>query len=291
MPFDVNDKTTVVVRNVKKNYFVGSRGSKYSITGGKKHQRVHALRGVSFLAKAGESIGVIGHNGAGKSTLFRLISGAEAPTAGEIYVSSTPTLLGVSSALQDTLSGRDNIRLGLLAMGVKKQEVFPIATDIMSFADISDAIDRPMRTYSSGMRARLVFAISTAVRREILLVDEALSTGDKSFEARAKQRMDSFISNAGTVFVVSHGAGTIKEYCRRALWVHNGEIISDGSAEETTKAYVRWSKMRSRGQKERASNYLEDVRRAYCPPEILFDDEAARFLENDATSDFKIENF
>ncbi|QNE89958.1 ABC transporter ATP-binding protein [Corynebacterium incognita] len=273
------NKNTVVARNLSKTYTLSKSGSEVSLFGKKNRITVEALKDVSFVARAGESIGVVGHNGAGKSTLFRLISGGESPTTGQIYVSSQPTLLGVSSALQSQLSGRVNIRLGLLAMGLSPAEVESREASVSEWAEIGDAIDRPLTTYSSGMRARLVFAISTEVRRELLLIDEALSTGDKAFKDRATERMDSFLDSSGTVFLVSHGAGTIKDYCDRALWIHNGEIIMDDDATETSKTYVRWAQYRSKNMDKSANSLLEDCRNVYVKPQIVFESEAVSYLD------------
>ncbi|MGP5617930.1 ABC transporter ATP-binding protein [Corynebacterium casei] len=275
----MSNKTTVVARNVEKTYTLSSQGSEYSLFNSRKRMTVNALKGVSFVAGAGESIGVVGPNGSGKSTLFRLISGSESPSSGEIFVSSTPTLLGVSSALKGDLSGIENIRIGLLAMGLAPTEVKEIESDVADWANIGDAVFRPLKTYSSGMRSRLVFSVSTAVKREILLVDEALSTGDKTFTDKAKERMNSFLESTGTVFIVSHGSGTIQEYCNRAIWLHHGEIMFDGDAVETSKAYVRWSKMYTRKQFEKAENYLNSFRKAYSKPAIFFESEAAARLD------------
>lgn len=274
----MSSKATVVVRRVEKRYELSGSGSNYSLFKSKRASVVNALQGVSFVANTGESIGVVGRNGSGKSTLFRLIAGSEAPTRGNIHVSSTPTLLGVSSALQGNLTGDQNIQLGLLAMGLSPNEARSMKGEVAAWADLSNAIGRPLKTYSSGMRARLVFAISTAVRREILLVDEALSTGDKAFARKAKERMNSFLENTGTVFIVSHGEGTIQEYCSRAIWLHDGRVIMDADAVETSKAYVRWSKLHSRDKTERANRYLEECRAAYVEPRILFEHEVSKFL-------------
>lgn len=275
-----SSRPTVVVRNLSKFYYLTSSGSEMSIFSGQRKITVQALKEVSFVAKSGESIGVIGRNGSGKSTLFRMIAGSEAPTSGEALVSSTPTLLGVSSALQNRLTGLDNIVLGLLAMGVSPDEAQELWPEVAKWADIGEAIKRPLRTYSSGMRARLIFSISTAVRRELLLIDEALSTGDSAFASRARERMNQYLDAAGTVFIVSHGAGTIQDYCSRAIWLHNGEVIMDGNAEDTTKAYVRWSKMQSRGYIEKAQQYLNTVQSEYMKPTIILDSEAAKTLDH-----------
>ena len=274
-----SSKTTVVARNLSKSYFLNKQGSQFNLFGHKRVDEVQALKPISFRAQTGESIGLVGQNGSGKSTLLRLISGAESPTSGDAFVSSVPTLLGVSSALQNDLPGKANIRLGLLAMGLSPDEVAALSPEVAEWSEIGEAINRPLKTYSSGMRARLVFSISTSVRREILLIDEALSTGDSAFADRAKERMENLLAESGTVFIVSHGAGTIKDHCSRAIWLNEGEVISDSEAGTVTKNYVRWSKMRARGQLKNASQFLEELKENYRSPVILFDNEAAKALE------------
>ncbi|MGP6175303.1 ABC transporter ATP-binding protein [Corynebacterium sp. A21] len=252
------NEVTVMVRDLYKDYRIPDQG----------RQNVRALSGVSFVAYAGESIGVLGRNGSGKSTLLRLIAGGESPTAGEIRVSSQPTLLGVSAALQPRLSGSQNIRLGLLAMGLTPGEVDQKFDDICRFTDIGDAIFRPMNTYSSGMSARLKFAISTSVQPEILLVDEALSTGDMSFTDRAKNRMNRMLESSGTVFLVSHGAAVIQESCTRAIWLHDGRIVADGTAESVTKSYRVWGNRKSTGQDDEAEAIIKKMEAYYSAPDI-----------------------
>lgn len=254
------NNATVVVRNLVKDYKVPSG----------KRQKVRALNGVSLVSYTGESIGVLGRNGSGKSTLLRLIAGGESPTDGEIRVSSQPTLLGVSAALQPGLTGARNIRLGLLAMGLMPNEVEEKFEDICQFADIGDAIDRPMNTYSSGMGARLKFAISTSVHPEVLLVDEALSTGDATFAARARDRMDKMLASSGTVFLVSHGAATIQENCTRAIWMHDGRVIADGDAESVSKSYRVWGNRKATGKDEEAAAILKKMEGYYTPASIEF---------------------
>ncbi|MGD7003625.1 ABC transporter ATP-binding protein [Corynebacterium halotolerans] len=253
----INDPT-VVVRKIYKDYRVV----------GHRKQKVRALSGVTFAAYSGDSIGVLGKNGSGKSTLLRLIAGGEAATSGEIKVSSQPTLLGVSAALQPRLSGAQNIRLGLLAMGLTPDQVDEKFQEIRDFSDIGDAIHRPMNTYSSGMGARLKFAISTSVRPEILLIDEALSTGDASFTDRARKRMDHMLESSGTVFLVSHGAATIQEACTRALWLHEGRIIADGEAESVTKSYRVWGNRKATGRDLEAQQIISKMEQYYTPPRI-----------------------
>ncbi|QGU08482.1 Teichoic acids export ATP-binding protein TagH [Corynebacterium occultum] len=205
--------------------------------------------------------------------MLRLIAGGESPTSGDIRVSSQPTLLGVAAALQPKLTGARNIRLGLLAMGLTPDDVEDKFDEICEFADIGEAIDRPMNTYSSGMGSRLKFAISTSLSPEILLVDEALSTGDASFTDRAKERMDGFLSNSGTVFMVSHAADTIQKSCNRAIWLHEGRIIADGAAESVTKSYRVWGNRAATGKHEEAAEIIRKIEGYYKPPIIKLENE------------------
>lgn len=198
---------------------------------------VHALKGVSFVAFENESIGVIGANGSGKSTLMRTMVGLTPPAAGAVYASSRPNLLGVGAALLPDLSGDRNIVLGGLALGFERSEIERLRDDIVAFAELEEFIDLPMRTYSSGMQARLKFAIAAAKQHEILIVDEALSVGDKRFRARSEGRIREIRDNAGTVFLVSHSMTSIRDTCDRVIWLHKGELVMDGPTADVVNAY------------------------------------------------------
>ena len=221
---------------------------------------VRAVDDVSFVARAGESIGIVGHNGSGKSTLLRVIAGLETPTSGEVLASSPPTLLGVNAALLPELSGLENVRIGLLAIGMSPREVREATPDVLELAGLGSAIHRPMKTYSSGMGSRLRFAIAAAARPEILLIDEALATGDVASKERSEERMTAIRRDAGTVFLVSHAAQTIEEMCTRALWIHEGELVLDGPAVETARAYRWWAWNVAKGEHEVAETVLAKSR-------------------------------
>ena len=269
---------TVVVRNLSKTYALTAQGSENALLK-RRLTKVRALKPLSFVAYSGESIGILGRNGSGKSTMLRLIAGSESPTTGEVYVSERPTLLGVTAALQKNLSGLQNVRLGLLAMGLSPADVSSIEGDVLKWADLEDAKDRPLSTYSSGMSARLKFAISTAANVNILLVDEALSTGDSAFAAKAKKRMSDLLDSAGTVFLVSHAAQTIKDHCTRALWLNEGELITDGEAVAVVKGYRRWSRAVSAGEDKKAMEIIEYYRQKYEPVSVVLESEASRFFD------------
>lgn len=221
---------------------------------------VRALRGLSLVAREGESVGIVGQNGSGKSTLLRTIAGLQEPSRGEVHASSEPVLLGVNAALQQELSGRANVRLGLLAMGMMPDQADRLIQGVVNLAGIGDSIHLPMRTYSSGMAARLRFAIACASKPHILLIDEALNTGDAAFKERSKQSMDELRGQAGTVFIVSHAAETIQEMCTRAIWLDNGDFIMDGPAEEVAVKYRWWAWNVAKGELDKADGLLADAR-------------------------------
>lgn len=229
---------------------------------------VRALAGVSLVARAGESIGIIGRNGSGKSTLLRIIAGLETPARGTVIAESQPVLLGVNAALMPDLSGEQNVRLGLLAMGKSPERALEILPDVVDLAGIGKSIYLPMRTYSSGMASRLRFAIAAAAEPDILLIDEALSTGDAAFKERSERRMATLREKAGTVFLVSHAAKTIEEMCTRAIWLHNGQVVLDGPAYETARRYRWWAWNIAQGEDEKADGLLREARAERVPTNV-----------------------
>ncbi|GAA4566952.1 ABC transporter ATP-binding protein [Micromonospora coerulea] len=203
-------------------------------------REVHAVKGVSFTAYQGEAIGLIGSNGSGKSTLLRAIAGLLPVNRGAVYTMGQPSLLGVNAALLNDLSGERNVVLGCLAMGMSPEEVKRLAPEIIEFSGINERGDfasLPMRTYSSGMGARLRFAIAAAKKHDVLLIDEALATGDRKFRARSEQRVRELRASAGTVFLVSHSISSIRDTCERTLWLEGGVLKMDGPTDEVCTAY------------------------------------------------------
>ncbi|MCT2089796.1 ABC transporter ATP-binding protein [Micrococcus terreus] len=217
---------------------------------GGERTSVHAVRGVSLAARQGEFVGLVGRNGSGKSTLLRVLAGVETPTSGTVHASSKPQLMGVGAALMPHLTGVDNIRIGLLAMGLKPAEVDERIARVAELADIGDSIRRPMRTYSSGMRARLRFAISVAADPGIIMIDEALSTGDDAFRERSNEAMKGLIARSGTGFLVNHSASSIRELCTRVIWLDEGEIVEDGDTDQVMTHYSYFmNALRRQGEK------------------------------------------
>ncbi len=205
---------------------------------------VHAVRGVSFVAYRGEAVGLIGSNGSGKSTILRTIAGLLPAESGRVYTDGQPSLLGVNAALMNDLTGERNVILGGLAMGMSKEEIRSKYQSIVDFSGIKekgDFISLPMRTYSSGMAARLRFSIAAAKRHDVLMIDEALATGDRSFQRRSEARIRELRKEAGTVFLVSHNNNSIRDTCDRVLWLEKGELWMDGPTEEVLSAYEEYT--------------------------------------------------
>ena len=220
---------------------------------------VRALAGISFVAHSGEQIGIVGQNGSGKSTLLRVIAGLEKPARGQVLAEHSPVLIGVNAALVPDLSGEQNVRLGCLAMGLTRDETDLAVPDVIQLAGLGKSIYLPMKTYSSGMAARLRFAIATAANPEILLIDEALATGDAAFKERSEIRMERLRQNAGTVFLVSHAAQTVEETCTRAVWLDRGRLILDGPAQDVALRYRRWAWAVAKDRQDEAKKILDDA--------------------------------
>lgn len=201
-------------------------------------KEVHAIRGMSFIAYQGDAVGIIGRNGSGKSTLLRAIAGLLPPEHGAVYTSGQPSLLGVNAALMNDLTGDRNIVLGCLAMGMSPQEAKEKYEEIVDFSGIGDFINLPMKAYSSGMGSRLRFAIAAAKTHDVLLIDEALATGDAEFRRKSKAKVEELREEAGAVFLVAHQLDVIKETCNRVIWIEKGRVKMDGDPEAVIDAYT-----------------------------------------------------
>lgn len=263
------EEPNIIAENVQVRYTVntndpghrarGLRRIGHALRGRQGQTTVRALRGVNFVAREGEMVGIVGANGSGKSTFLRNVAGVEQPDRGRILVRYQPLLLGVSAALQPALSGSENVRLGCLAMGLSPDEAAEAFDYVVELSALGAAIHRPMGTYSSGMGARLRFAIALAARPKIMLIDEALSTGDATFAERSERAMDELLAEAGTVLLVNHAAKVIQELCTRAVWMHKGEILMNGPAEAVAEKYRWWAWNVAKGKEDLADKLLHDV--------------------------------
>ncbi len=198
------------------------------------------LRNVSFEVRSGETLGVIGRNGAGKSSLLRLMSGLIAPDAGRIVRrTDSIMLLSIQLGFQGHLTGRENAMISGILLGMHRAEVKAAMADIIEFAELGEQIDDPVRTYSAGMRGRLGFAVACQARPEILLIDEALSVGDRSFREKSRKHLLERLKSEQTAVVVSHDEKLIASECNRVIWLADGGIKACGAPEDVLEQYRR----------------------------------------------------
>jgi teichoic acid transport system ATP-binding protein len=227
--------------------------------GGRKVRMIHAVRGVSFDVEHGSILGIIGANGAGKSTIMRAIAGILPPSSGELVVNGRiSTLLALGVGFNGQLSGRDNVVLGSMAAGLGRKQVQERFQEITRWAELEDVIDQPMKTYSSGMYGRLAFAVSTHLEPDVLLVDEALSTGDAHFRRKSYEKMQEIVDQARTIVIVSHGLGSIREMCDDCIWMHKGEIVRHGKPDEVTAEYLEFQGVPQAAPKSSSDEQEED---------------------------------
>jgi teichoic acid transport system ATP-binding protein len=210
-------------------------------------REVEAIKHISFDVRTGTAMGIIGSNGAGKSTLMRAMAGILPPTSGSIEVwGRASTLLALGVGFNKNLSGRENIILGGLAAGLSRREVEERAEEVAEWTELGDFIDMPMRTYSSGMSARVEFSVAVHMKPDILMIDEALSTGDAHFREKANNKMAELRDSARAMFLVSHGLGSIKEMCNEAIWLDKGKLMMHGEPDRVVKAYLKYVKVKKR---------------------------------------------
>ena len=210
-----------------------------------------ALDDVSLQINKGEAFGIIGSNGAGKSTLLKVMAKTLKPSDGTVNVyGRTSTLLQLGLGMKPDLSGRKNVYLGALAAGLRKVEIDEKFDSIVGYAEIGEAIDRPVKTYSSGMFSRLAFAVAMAIEPDIMLLDEILAVGDEEFKAKSMQTMTDLLANAGTIVFVSHTLGSVEEFCDRTMWLDGGKIRSLGESGAVVEQY-RAESARRRALKSR----------------------------------------
>lgn len=214
-----------------------------SATGGRvdfgaKETIVRSLDNVSFSISSGERVGLIGHNGAGKSTLLRALSRVYKPTSGVATIDgSVGSLVDISLGIDGEATGRENILIRGMLMGLKRSEILGKMNDIIEFSELGSFIDMPVRTYSSGMHLRLAFSISTVIRPEILLMDEWLAVGDDSFNRKASKRLNEMLNSSEIIVIASHSRSLIEDICTRVLWFEHGRLKMDSNPTEACNKY------------------------------------------------------
>lgn len=207
-----------------------------------EYRTLEAVNNVSLRIEHGDVVGLVGRNGAGKSSLLKLIARVHRPTSGRVVVDGrVAPLLELGLGMTSELTGRENLVLQGTLLGFSRAEMRRKLPSIVEFAELADFIDAPIRTYSTGMAARLSFAIATDSDPDILLVDEALAVGDERFQAKCKERMARFRTSGKTVVLVSHSLQQLRDSCRRIIWIDSGKVVRDGPTTEVIDEYQRWS--------------------------------------------------
>ncbi len=200
---------------------------------------VQAVRGVSFQLRRGERLGLIGHNGAGKTTLLRTLAGIYEPVIGQVRVrGSICALLDINLGMNPEMTGRENIVLRGLTNGLSRAEIQHLEADVQEFAELGEFLDLPLRFYSSGMIVRLGFALATAIRPQVLLMDEWILAGDAAFMEKAKTRLESMVRGADVLVLSSHSPQVIQDWCTRVIWMDQGRVRADGPMAEVTALYA-----------------------------------------------------
>ncbi|MDR2156162.1 MAG: ABC transporter ATP-binding protein [Clostridiales Family XIII bacterium] len=235
-------KTAIEFRNVTKTYKL-YRSDKLRLLSvfwkGVKHTEKRAVDNVSFSVRQGESLAFIGRNGAGKSTILKMITGVAFPTEGDIVVEGrVSALLELTAGFDEEMSGRDNIYLKGQLMGLKDKEIERREEEIVAFAELGEYIDQPVRTYSSGMRAKLGFAVNVCIEPEVFIVDEALSVGDKVFQAKCLEKVNALIEKDNvTLIFVTHSIDVAKKFCKRGIVLKEGRMVCDTDIEQAAAYY------------------------------------------------------
>jgi teichoic acid transport system ATP-binding protein len=254
--------SSVVFKNVTKKYKMYKKTSEKIldlVMPNGYGKDFYALQNISFSAEKGDIIGIIGVNGAGKSTLSNLISGVIPPSKGTVKINGDAALISIGAGLNNQLTGRENIELKCLMLGFTKRKIQDLMPDIIEFADIGEFIDQPVKSYSSGMKSRLGFAISVNINPDILVIDEALSVGDKTFAQKCLDKMNSFKEKGKTIFFISHSIGQVKEFCQKALWLEAGEIKDYGTVEEVIPKYEHWIRQFNKMSKEEKEKFNQQL--------------------------------
>ncbi len=295
----MNKNTAIKVQNLTKTYKLYDKPIdrlKESLHPLKKkyHKEFYALNNVSFEIKKGETVGIIGKNGSGKSTLLKIITGVLTPTAGRVAIhGKISAILELGAGFNPEMTGLENIYLNTSINGMNKAQTDKKIDEIVAFAELGEFIHQPIKTYSSGMKARLAFAVSINVEPDILIVDEALSVGDSAFQRKCFAKMEEIRAKGATILFVSHSEGSIVSLCNRAIWISNGNQIIDGTPKLVTGLYMKHinenkiDKNKIKNEYEALQNNKDDTQKE----KISKEDNSTLNIKNTTLKNSSIEEF
>lgn len=250
-----SDIDAIVVQNVDKKFKVyldkgATFKEKILFRKRREYENRVVLKNISFSVKKGEAVGLIGHNGSGKSTMLKLLTKIMYPDAGQIEIKGrVSSLIELGAGFHPDMSGRENIYINASIFGLSRREIENRMKDIISFSELEDYIDNPVRTYSSGMYMRLAFSVAINVDADVLLIDEILAVGDANFQVKCYDKLKEIKEKGTTIVIVSHSLGQIEAFCDRSLWLNDGMIVAEGTPTEVHTYYL---------------NYMEQKRESRC---------------------------
>ncbi|WNF37330.1 teichoic acids export ABC transporter ATP-binding subunit TagH [Bacillaceae bacterium IKA-2] len=252
----------IVVKNLTKKYKLYTKRSErfLDIISSKSYgEDFFALSDVSFEVDKGDVVGFLGVNGSGKSTLSNIIAGIIPETSGTVSVNGETALIAVAAGLKGDLTGRENIELKCLMLGFSPIEIKAMEENIIEFAELERFIDQPVKSYSSGMKSRLGFSISVNINPDILIIDEALSVGDKAFAEKSLEKMGDYKAKGKTMIFVSHSIGQMKQFCEKILWLEFGQVKEYGPADEIIPLYEAFIKEYKKMSKQERDKYRQNA--------------------------------
>lgn len=258
----VNSNNAIEVSNVVKKFRVyldkgATLKERILFRRRREYEERVVLKNINFSIKKGEAVGLIGHNGSGKSTMLKLLTKIMYPDAGNIEIKGrVSSLIELGAGFHPDMSGKENIYINASIFGLSRKEIEKRLDDIISFSELEDYIDNPVRTYSSGMYMRLAFSVAINVDADVLLIDEILAVGDANFQIKCFEKLKEIKENGTTIVIVSHSLGQIEEICDRSLWLNEGMIVAEGAPEEVHSYYLNYmeQKRENRWQKSGETN-------------------------------------
>lgn len=247
----------IEVKNIDKIYRL--KDKKRSFFSKNKKKKFYALRNISINIERGDIVGILGTNGSGKSTLSSILAGLSLPSNGEVIFRGEQALIDVRTGLNDQLTGLENIELKCVLLGIEKERIPEITENVKEFAELGEFLYQPVKTYSSGMKSRLGFSIAISLNPDILIVDEALSVGDKAFAAKCLDYMNEIKQTGKTVIFISHSIGQMRKFCNSAIWIEGGELREVGDIDTVCDNYEKHVAMIKKMDSVEKARYKDEV--------------------------------